>query len=356
MTSLSPSAAPLATPLAAGADTAARERRIGWLCAFLVLLIWLAFQISGRLSVRQALTPWDVAALRYSGAFLGVLPLLAWRGVPRLKPRRAAVLVALSAFGFPLGAYVGFSLAPVAHGAVILFGGLPIATALIGAGLFRLRVPRTQLAVLPVIASGIVLTGIDSGAGAAPAWRGDLAFLLAVGCLATFTLLLRRWAIPALDAMITLSLWGAPLYLPVWWLALPSRLAAAAPGAAVYQMIVQGPVTAVAAMFLYSRAVNALGSGPPTLVAALVPGLASVLAWRLLGEPLGAAGIAGVTLATAGMVAGVLGPKLARQYKESRIHAVEKTRTSTGFPPQAPQACASTIPPRPHRGHAGGGV
>lgn len=29
--------------------------------------------------------------------------------------------------------------------------------------------------------------------------------------------------------------------------------------------------------------------------------------------------------------------------------AVEKTRTSTGLPPQAPQACASTIPPRPHR-------
>ena len=356
MTSLSPSAAPLATPLAA--DAAARERRIGWLCAFLVLLIWLAFQISGRLSVRQALTPWDVAALRYSGAFLGVLPLLARRGLPRLKPRRAAVLVALSAFGFPLGAYVGFSLAPVAHGAVILFGGLPIATALLGAGLFRLRVPRAQLAVLPVIAAGIVLTGIDSGAGAgaAGAWRGDLAFLLAVGCLATFTLLLRRWAIPALDAMITLSLWGAPLYLPVWWLALPSRLAVAAPGAAIYQMIVQGPVTAVAAMFLYSRAVNALGAGPPTLVAALVPGLASVLAWRLLGEPLGPAGIAGVALATAGMIGGVLGPKLARRYQESRIHAVEKTRTSTGFPPQAPQACASTIPPRPHRGHAGGGV
>ncbi len=30
-------------------------------------------------------------------------------------------------------------------------------------------------------------------------------------------------------------------------------------------------------------------------------------------------------------------------------HAVEKTRTSTGLPPQAPQACASTIPPRPQR-------
>ena len=33
-----------------------------------------------------------------------------------------------------------------------------------------------------------------------------------------------------------------------------------------------------------------------------------------------------------------------------KFGAVEKTRTSTRLPPQAPQACASTIPPRPHRG------
>ena len=32
---------------------------------------------------------------------------------------------------------------------------------------------------------------------------------------------------------------------------------------------------------------------------------------------------------------------------QASVYAVEKTRTSTGLPPQAPQACASTIPPRP---------
>ena len=113
--------------------------------------------------------------------------------------------------------------------------------------------------------------------------------------------------------MITLSLWGLPLYLPLWVWVLPSHVTAVPVGAAVYQLIVQGPVTAVLAMFLYSRAVNALGSGPPTLVAALVPGLASVLAWWLLGERLGEAGIAGVALASAGMVLGVLGPRMARR-------------------------------------------
>lgn len=59
-------------------------------------------------------------------------------------------------------------------------------------------------------------------------------------------------------------------------------------------------------MFLFSRAANALGAGPPTLVAALVDGLASLGAWWLLGEPLDAIGIAGVAIASAGMVMGAV--------------------------------------------------
>lgn len=101
------------------------------------------------------------------------------------------------------------------------------------------------------------------------------------------------------------------MYLPVWRGLLPSHPGSAPTGAVVSRTIVQGPATAVLALFLYSRAVNALGSGPPSLVAALVPGLASVLAWWLLGEQLGEAGFVGVALATAGMVLGELGPRMA---------------------------------------------
>ncbi len=39
--------------------------------------------------------------------------------------------------------------------------------------------------------------------------------------------------------------------------------------------------------------------------------------------------------------------------KAKEIGAVEKTRTSTGLPPQRPQRCASTIPPRPHTSQQG---
>ncbi len=290
----------------AAAAIATRERRLGWLCALSVLAIWVAFQLVGRVATRQSLTPWDVTALRHVGAFLAVLPIAARRGIPRLPPWRAAAIVATSAFGFPIGAYLGFSLAPVELGAVILFGALPIVTALLGWALFHERPGGARLASLPVIGAGIGLIGFDTVDGVHPVGLGGVCFFAAAGCLALFTLLLRRWRIAALDAMLTLSLFGAPVYLPLWWLFVPSTLAAASVRAMLTQMIVQGVVTAVLAMFLYSRAVNALGSGPPTLVAALVPGMASLGAWWLLGERLDAVGIAGVALASIGMAMGVV--------------------------------------------------
>ena len=107
---------------------AARERPLltaraqGLLCAVGVLLIWAGFLLTSRLSQAQAFTPWDVAALRYTGAFLAALPLLAWRGLPAVPIGRALVLTALAAFIFPIGAYWGFHFAPAAHGAVLLPG------------------------------------------------------------------------------------------------------------------------------------------------------------------------------------------------------------------------------------------
>jgi drug/metabolite transporter (DMT)-like permease len=288
------------------AALATRERRLGWFCALSVLVVWVTFQLVGRLATKQTLTPWDVTALRHVGAFLAVLPIAIRRGIQRLPPWQAASIVATSAFGFPLGAYVGFSLAPVELGAVILFGALPIVTALTGWLLFRERPSRARLASLPVIGVGIALIGLDTVDGVHPIGLGAACFFVAVFCLGLFTLLLRRWKIPALDAMVTLSLFGAPIYLPIWWLFLPSTVAAAAPAAIVTQLVVQGVITAVLAMFLYSRAVNALGAGPPTLVAALVPGMASLGAWWLLGEPLDAVGLTGVVLASIGMVMGVV--------------------------------------------------
>ncbi|MBC4017521.1 hypothetical protein H7965_19620 [Siccirubricoccus deserti] len=187
-----------------------RERLVGWLCAGLLLVIWVGFHLMSRLTASQALTPWDVAALRYGGSFVAVLPLLAWRGLPRIAPARLPVLLVSAGFGFPLMA------------------------------------------------------------GA------------------------------------------APLYLPVWWLALPSAMAEAPWRVVLIQGLFHGLGASVIAMLLCTRAVAAIGPGPTTMVGAVVPALAALIAWPLLGEALPPLGLVAVLLVSAGMLLGVLWPARSR--------------------------------------------
>ena len=284
---------------------ARRERRVGLLCALGALCVWTCFPLVSRFSTRSALTPWDVAALRYAGAFLTVLPLVAHFGWPRLPFGRAAAVVLTSGFGYPLLAYAAFGFAPASHAGVLLAGTLPFLGAALGAALGTERWTRGRLFSLAVAALGMALLGADTLGAHPGAWRGDLLFLAAALCWAVYTLLVRRWRVEALQAVLAVALYAAPVFLPVWWLLLPSGLAEAGWRPALWQFAFQGVVAVVVAGFLFTRAVNALGGPTTTTVTALVPALAALAAWPLLDEPLGPAGLAGVALVSAGMLAGV---------------------------------------------------
>jgi drug/metabolite transporter (DMT)-like permease len=286
--------------------SAARERRIGYACAIAVLFAWAGFLLSSRLSTGQALTAWDVAALRYAGASVVALPLAVMLGLPRLPPLRLLPVLATAAFGFPLFAYHGFGFAPAAHGGVMLPGTLPFLTAALGAAFLGEAWTRRRVMSLAIVAAGMALLASDTFGAYPGAWRGDLLFLAASCCWAVYTLLVRLWRIGAAEATLSLALWAAPVYLPVWWFLLPSKIAAATPGAILYQLAYQGVVATLLAGFLFTRAVTALGAPRTTAITALVPGIAAIAAWPLLGEPLGILGLMGVALVSAGMMLTVL--------------------------------------------------
>lgn len=272
-----------------------------------MLFVWAGFLLSSRLSAQQAFTAWDVAALRYAGAFLAALPFAVVLGWPRLPLRRAAVVVATAALGFPILAYHGFTLAPAAHGGVMLPGTLPFLTAALGAVFLAEAWTRRRVLSLVVVAGGIGLLASDTFGAHPGAWRGDLLFLAGSSLWAVYTTLIRRWGISATEATLTAALWGAPLYLPAWWLVLPSNLAAIPAGPIAWQLVYQGVFATLVAGFLFTRAVTAIGAPRTTAVTALVPAIAALAAWPLLGEPLGPAGLAGVALVSAGMILGVTG-------------------------------------------------
>jgi len=296
-------------------ERAARERRAGFACAFLVLFIWSGFILVSRAGATGVLTPWDLAALRHAVAFAVLAPFAAGGALARVPWPRAVALGVFAGLGFPLCAYAGFSLAPAAHGAVLLPGALPFATALVARLWLGERVGRDKAVSLGLVAGGIAcLAGV--GFLATPgAWRGDVLFLAGTTSWAVFTLLVRRWGVTALEATVAVGTVCAPLYLPVWALLLPSRIDQASWGEIAFQGAYQGGLAMVIASLLYTRALVALGPTKLAFFTAVVPALAAVAAWPILGERLGPSAMLGVVLVTAGMLHGVLrgsGPAPAR--------------------------------------------
>jgi drug/metabolite transporter (DMT)-like permease len=274
-----------------------------------VTTVWAGFLLSSRLSQAQAFTAWDVLMLRHAGAFLTVLPIVALRGWPRIRPWRAVLLALFAGYGFPAMAYAGAQLAPAAHMGVMLPGILPFTTAALWWLVYGERWTRRRVWSLAVVGAGVLLVAFDTFGAHPGAWRGDLMFLAGSLSWGIYMVLVRRWQVPALDATLAIALVAGPVTLPLWWLLLPSNLGEVSTGAVLYQFAYQGAVAVVAAGFLFTRAMNAIGAPATTTITAIVPALTALAAWPLLGEPLGLAGLAGVALVTTGMVVGVAGSR-----------------------------------------------
>lgn len=283
-----------------------RDRKVGLACAFGVTLVWAAFLLSSRLAAKQDLTPWDTAMLRYAGSFALALAICLWRGFPRIAPLRALALALTAGFGFPLLAYAGFTFAPAAHGAVLMPGTLPFFAAALWWLAFGEAWSRRRTLSLLLVAAGVGLLAADTFGAHPGAWRGDVLFLCASASWTAYMGLVRRWGVGAVDATLAIALLCAPLFLPLWWFLLPSNLAQVPTGVALYQLVQQGVFSVIVAGLLFTQAMVKLGGPTTTAITSVVPAMVVLGAWPLLGEPLGAAGLAGVALVTAGMLAAVL--------------------------------------------------
>ena len=105
-----------------------RERRIGLACGLLSVLLFSSFTLVSRLGLSSRLQLVDLAALRFGIGGSLLLPALLRADLRSVTWRQATALALFGGLGFALLAYTGFSLAPAAHGAVLLHGTLPLFT------------------------------------------------------------------------------------------------------------------------------------------------------------------------------------------------------------------------------------
>lgn len=301
------------------------SRRAFWTgawCAAAVLVIWTSFILVARSSATRSLTPFDIVWLRFAFSGLLVLPWLVWRW-PRFKSglgpdsrlalRRGMVLATTAGVGYCLLAYTGFFYAPVSHAAVLLPGSLPLWTALLAWLWLGESLSRGRAIGLGLIAMGGLLVGgasllqaFDGG----DTWMGDLLFMAASLTWASYGVLCRRWRIGAVDATLVIALGCLLSYVPLYALGVlagwvPSRLATAPWGEIAFQAVYQGGFAMLAAGLAYTHVVQTFGPLRTTMLTALVPPVAALLAVPLLAEPLGLAAVGGLLCVGLGLLVGL---------------------------------------------------
>lgn len=280
--------------------------RAGLIAAFFALCIWTGFILVSRYGGKGVLTGWDVTALRF-----GVGSLIALFFLPRvtLPPLKVTLLFSLfGGVGYAVTVYAAFRMAPAAHAAVLLPGSLPFSTAVIAWLWLHQRPTPQQRIALILVFIGISFTAADTFSHGTHLTGlqlfGDLLYFCGSAIWAVFTLLLRRHPVPPLTAAVSTTLGSAILYLPVWWLFLPSTMAHAPVAEIAIQAVYQGILVVFVAMLLYAFAVRSLGAQTVTLLMALVPCLASVAAVPVLGEPLTLYTVVGLSAVTIGAILG----------------------------------------------------
>lgn len=276
----------------------------GFLAASGVVFVWTGFNIVSRMGGRSALTPFDLAAIRFGIAACVLLP-FAFRREFGATWLQLAILAMFGGMGYGLLVYSGFAFAPVSHAGILVNGGIPFATVVLAwLALGQRPMPRA-LAGLLLAGSGILLMGILSlGApsGGGQIWLGDTLFLTAALCWAIFGLLMKRWHVRPLDATMGLAFISSLIYLPIYLLFLPKGVADVPTQFLLLQCFYQGFAAPIVAGMLYAYANLNIGPMRASLMLALVPGFSAMAAVPLLGESLSALTIAGVILVTSGAV------------------------------------------------------
>ena len=280
--------------------------RSGWIAVAATICIWTGFILVSRAGGKGMLTGWDVAGLRFGVGGLIALFFLARVSLPPLKV--IALFSIFGGIGYAVTVYSAFRLAPAAHASVLMPGALPFATAVIAWLGLRQAPSRPQRVALGLVFAGIVLTAADTLSHGARLTGlqllGDALFLCGSSAWAAFTLLLRRYPMPPLAATVATTLGSAVVYLPLWWLFLPSTLGQAPAAEIALQAVYQGVLVVFVAMLLYTFAVRQIGAQPVALMMAVVPGLSALAAVPVLGEPLSLLSLAGLAAVTAGAVMG----------------------------------------------------
>ena len=292
---------------------------LGW--ALVAITVWSGSLVMLRLGVTTSLNAYDLTMLRFGVAALLLAPVALQR---RAEAKRLGIIsigTMVVAFGAPYVLLIALAMksAPAAAAGALNPGVMAIVSLLLGRAVFGDPVGGLRWAGLAVTAMGIVLFTWAGGA----VTEGHL-ILVGTGILwAVYALVVRRAAVPALNATAIVAVGSAVFYLPVYFLVLPKQIGAAPLTDILVQAGFQGVLVSVVAIYAFNRSAELLGPLAGASLPALIPVATLALAVLTLGETAGSVEVASAILVTVGLALILVGRPVAhwmsRRFRRSSL-------------------------------------
>ncbi len=263
-------------------------RRLAILAMIASVTIFGVNFVISRHAMLNGFTPYDLAALRFGGAGLLLMPLFLRAGgfanCAGVGWGKGVALAVMSGAPMSMLQMVGLSLAPAAHGATIGPGMVVTISLVGGAMLFGAKLSRQAILGLLVVMAGLAFFAM--GAGAAPSRNviiGDICFVLMALIWGGYPLALQKWKIDALLATAILCVLSMA-YLPVYWLFLPSSLANIPLWLIVAHAFNQAVLNMIVGLWLWGWAARTIGASEAGRYPPLIPVIGTLTAIPVLAE------------------------------------------------------------------------
>jgi drug/metabolite transporter (DMT)-like permease len=259
----------------------------GAVCGLAAVSIWSGGIVAVGLGLRTSLTPWDIAAVRFTVAGLLLLPYVLNRGLALERLGWAGLAAIVLGGGAPvLLSNAGLLFAPAAHAGALYPGVMPLMVAVLAA--FKLREAFTaakRLGFALILPGVCAIAWLSGGTIGSQQNIGHMLFLGSGVAFAFYTVAMRRARLDGLHAAAIAAVGDFLLYMPVYWMIVgTTSFAEAAWTDITLQALVQGLLTAIISYLLYGRAVSILGASSGAAFAALCPAMTALMAIPLLGE------------------------------------------------------------------------
>jgi len=288
------------------ADTAEEKTyRLFWGYAGVIfaVLIWSGWIIATRESVNRNLLPIDIAILRYGVPALFLAPVWLRKGI--FPKGESPFLLAVMTIGWG-GPFVYLISNGLLHVPAYLFGPLvpgllPMIVAGFGLIVLRERITGLRWLGLGFIAAAVIFVLTPPIMAADADFLAGVPWLITAACgWSAFTIAYRQTNLTGVEAAAYVCLYSLPLLAFGAYMD-GSQILSLPVGEMLWQGFIQGILSGIGSVIGYAYAVRALGLPRASAFTSLVPPLAAVGGWLILGEAVSAAGWASVFCACLGV-------------------------------------------------------